>query len=79
MVQGRQKTKKVHPNQVKGLFAHIPFYEFFRFPFQFHVGMSILSDLAKHVEHQSALNLTCVINAVKLPVKLQNAVVKLII
>ena len=107
MVQGRQKTKKVHPNQVKGLFA---FYEFFRFPFQFQVcqfwvtwsnmsnirlnltcvmnavksqsavvkllisrfflfsflvpSISILSDSAKHVEHQSALNLTCVMNAV---------------
>ena len=53
MVQGRQKTKKVHPNQVKGLFA---FYEFFRFPFQFQV-LSILSDLAKHVEHQTKQDL----------------------
>ena len=26
--------------------------------------ISILSDSAKHVEHQSALNLTCVVNAV---------------
>ena len=38
-----------------------------RFLFQFQVGMSILSDLAKHVEHQSALYLTWVIKYCQTP------------